>query len=108
MLQKVDSSAGDSVLLCGDSALRDKAGSLWLASSIDNQVLSPCSPLHNPAFSSQLLESQNGFAKQAQPLESTFEKTAELQKVDSSDTAPCFVIASLAPQGVKTSEAVRA
>ncbi|WP_147278826.1 hypothetical protein [Helicobacter canis] len=29
----------------------------------------------------QLLES--GFTKQAQPLESTFEKTAELQKVDS-------------------------
>ena len=58
-----------------DSALRDKAGSLWLASSIDTQVLSPCSPLHNPAFSSQILESQNGFTKQAQNLESTFQQS---------------------------------
>ena len=59
-----------------DSALRDKAGSLWLASSIDTQVLSPCSPLHNPAFSSQILESQNGFTKQAQNLESTFQQSS--------------------------------
>ena len=59
-----------------DSALRDKAGSLWLASSIDTQVLSPCSPLHNPAFSSQILESQNGFTKQAQTLESTFQQSS--------------------------------
>ena len=40
-----------------DSALRDKVGSLWLAASIDTRVLSPCSPLHNPTFSSQILES---------------------------------------------------
>ena len=40
-----------------DSALRDKVGSLWLAVSIDARVLSPCSPLHNPTFSSQILES---------------------------------------------------
>ena len=72
VLAKVDSSGGD-------SALRDKAGSLWLTSSIDTQVLSPCSPLHNPAFSSQILESQNGFTETTQSLESTFEKS---QKVD--------------------------
>ena len=73
-----------------DSALRDKAGSLWLAASIDAQVLSPCSPLHNPAFSSQNkrsgasvssqvslenLESHSGFTKQAQSLESTFQQS---------------------------------
>ncbi|STO96941.1 dihydropteroate synthase [Helicobacter canis] len=86
-----------------DSALRDKAGSLWLASSIDTQVLSPCSPLHNPAFSSQNLESHSGFTETAEnktnPLESTFEKTAQkaqeiqtLQKADSSDT-PIFATA---------------
>ncbi|STO96796.1 cation-transporting P-type ATPase [Helicobacter canis] len=61
----------------GDSALRDKAGSLWLAASIDAPVLSPCSPLHNPAFSSQILESQGSFTKQAEikttALKSTFE-----------------------------------
>ena len=48
------------LLYLRDSALRDKAGSLWLAASIDAPVLSPCSPLHNPAFSSQILESQGG------------------------------------------------
>ncbi|MDL0079274.1 Gfo/Idh/MocA family protein [Helicobacter zhangjianzhongii] len=73
--------AMDSALLGEDSALRDKAGSLWLASSIDTQVLSPCSPLHNPAFSSQILES-------------TFDKNAKLQNEDSSPNAHFSVIAS--------------
>ena len=94
----------DSVLFAGDSALRDKAGSLWLAASIDAQVLSPCSPLHNPAFSSQNLESHSGFTKQVQPLESTFEsptatprileeeKRTENKKVDSSNEA--FLLSS--------------
>ena len=101
--------AMDSALLGEDSALRDKAGSLWLAASIDAPVLSPCSPLHNPAFSSQILESQGSFTKQAEikttALKSTFEsptatprileeekgagceKSAANQKVDSSDKA---------------------
>ncbi|STP06436.1 CCA tRNA nucleotidyltransferase [Helicobacter canis] len=68
-------SSRDSALFGGDSALRDKAGSLWLAASIDAQVLSPCSPLHNPTFSSQNLESQSGFTKQVQNLESTFQQS---------------------------------
>ena len=84
----------------GDSALRDKAGSLWLAASIDAPVLSPCSPLHNPAFSSQILESQsscgdwacglesqNGFTKQAENKTTASEKSAESKKVDSSNKA---------------------
>ncbi|STO97904.1 recombination and DNA strand exchange inhibitor protein [Helicobacter canis] len=74
VLAKVDSSGGD-------SALRDKAGSLWLASSIDTQVLSPCSPLHNPAFSSQILESQNGFTETAQKVESTFESPTAIPRI---------------------------
>ena len=73
---------------CGrDSVLRDKAGSLRLAASIDAPVLSPCSPLHNPAFSSQALESQNGFTKQAENKTTASEKSAESQKVDSSNEA---------------------
>ena len=35
----------------------------------------------------QILESQNGFTKQAENLESTFDKNAELQKVDSKKNA---------------------
>ena len=42
-----------------DSACSEKCGSLRLASSIDLQVLSPCSPLRNPHFSSKILESQS-------------------------------------------------
>ena len=38
------------------SALSDKLGSLSLTSSIDAPVLSPRSRLHNPDFSSQILE----------------------------------------------------
>ena len=41
-----------------DSALRDKAGSLPFACAIDTQVLSPRKSPRNPAFSSQILESQ--------------------------------------------------
>ena len=84
----------------GDSVLRDKAGSLWLAASIDAPVLSPCSPLHNPAFSSQALESQSscgdwacglesqgGITKQAENKTTASEKSAESKKVDSSNKA---------------------
>ena len=111
---------GDSALLkkhrlspTASLVLRDKAGSLWLSSRpIDTQVLSPCSPLHNPAFSSQILESHSGFTETAEnkttALESTFqqsshsptttprileeEKRTENKKVDSSDT-PIFATA---------------
>ena len=41
-----------------DSALRDKAGSLPFACAIDTPVLSPHKSRRNPAFSSQILESQ--------------------------------------------------
>ena len=42
----------------------------------------------------QILESQNGFTKQAENLESTFDKNAKLQKKDSSPNAHFSVIAS--------------
>ena len=60
-------------------------------------VLSPCSPLHNPTFSSKILPPaawlSNTFS--AFSLESTFENSvADTQKVDSSDNAHFSVIAS--------------
>lgn len=65
-----------------DSALRDKVGSLWLAASIDTRVLSPCSPLHNPTFSSQILEScgVGGFGLQSS-LESCAKLSPNLRKI---------------------------
>ncbi len=44
------------MLLGGHSAFSDKSGSLSLTSSIDASVLSPRSRLHNPDFSSKILE----------------------------------------------------
>ncbi len=64
-------------LLSVDSAFSEKCGSLRLASSIDLQVLSPCSPLRNPHFSSKILESQSSSEnhkshREQTSLESTF------------------------------------
>ena len=86
--------------------LRDKAGSLRLAASIDTQVLSPCSPLHNPAFSSQNKRS----AVSLEILESTFgncgqniQKAANVSKADSSKQAYFLSLRALAQDKARQS-----
>ena len=69
----------DLALLGGDSALRDKSGISSPRCVDRHSSLISLRGLKNPNFSSQILESRSGITEQAQPLESTFEKS---QKID--------------------------
>ncbi|WP_258552304.1 glycosyltransferase family 9 protein [Helicobacter canis] len=69
----------DLALLGGDSALRDKSGISSPRCVDRHSSLISLRGLKNPNFSSQILESRSGITEQAQPLESTFEKS---QKMD--------------------------
>ena len=73
----------DWALLGGDSALRDKSGVSARALQLHTPSMRPCARLKNPDFSSQILESQSGFTKQAKikttALKSTFESPTAKQ-----------------------------
>ncbi len=85
----------------GDSALRDKSG-ISSPRFVDRQPsLISLRGSKSPNFSSQILESQSGFTKSVQTLESTFLNNAQKSgnvdssvKLDSSDNALFSVIAS--------------
>ncbi len=82
--------------LSGHSALSDKSGSLSLTSSIDAPVLSPRSRLHNPDFSSQILECSG---KPSEECKENIESKESLDSIFSSlDSESRTIAESLTPK----------
>ncbi|WP_394954888.1 thiamine pyrophosphate-dependent enzyme [uncultured Helicobacter sp.] len=78
------------------SALSDKSGSLSLTSSIDAPVLSPRSRLHNPDFSSQILECSG---KPSEECKENIESKESLDSIFSSlDSESRTIAESLTPK----------
>ena len=78
------------------SALSDKSGSLSLTSSIDAPVLSPRSRLHNPDFSSQILECPG---KPSEECKENIESKESLDSIFSSlDSESRTIAESLTPK----------
>ena len=78
------------------SALSDKSGSLSLTSSIDDPVLSPRSRLHNPDFSSQILECSG---KPSEECKENIESKESLDSIFSSlDSESRTIAESLTPK----------
>ena len=88
--------AGNSSLGERHSALSDKSGSLSLTSSIDAPVLSPRSRLHNPDFSSQILECSG---KPSEECKENIESKESLDSIFSSlDSESRTIAESLTPK----------
>lgn len=88
--------AGNSSLGERHSSLSDKSGSLSLTSSIDAPVLSPRSRLHNPDFSSQILECSG---KPSEECKENIESKESLYSIFSSlDSESRTIAESLTPK----------